>query len=79
MGVGWEMGLLGLALHIEQPSVPKPDVEEFAASEDGRALLIGSSDGWAAAAIKAGDGPDQAKAAAKRTAAFYTGESLDTD
>ena len=74
-GVGWEMGLLGLAMHIAQPSAPKPDEAEFAASPDGKALLVGSSEAWGNAAIAGGADPDAARAAARRTTAFYTGES----
>ena len=73
-GVGWEMGLLGLALHLAQPDAPKIDEEEFAASPGYGALVAGSSDGWAQASIEAGDDPEAARAAAARTAAFYTGE-----
>ena len=73
-GVGWEMGLLGLALHLADPTAPKPDEEAFAASRDGRAFIAGSSDGWGEAAVAAGEDPDAARAAAGRTRAFYTGE-----
>ncbi len=72
-GVGWEMGLLGLALHLADPDAPKPDEEAFAASGDGRAFIAGSSDGWRAAAVAAGEDPDAARAAARHTTAFYTG------
>ncbi len=72
--VGWEMGLLGLALHLAQPDAPKLDEEEFAGSSEGRALIVGSSEGWAQASIEAGENPEAARAAAARTAAFYTGE-----
>ena len=74
VGVGWELGLLGLALHIEQPREPKPDEAEFAASQDGKALIIGSSERWADASVAAGTPADAARAAARRTTAFYTGE-----
>ena len=74
VGIGWEMGLLGLALHLADPTAPKPDEEAFAASRDGRAFIAGSSDGWGKAAAAAGEDPDAAGAAARRTAAFYTGE-----
>ena len=76
-GVGWEMGLLGLALHIAQPDAPKPDEAAFAASPDGKAFITGSSDGWEQAAVAAGTDPEAAHAAATRTTAFYTGESLE--
>ncbi len=73
-GVGWEMGLLGLALHLADPAAPKPDEEAFAASRDGGAFIAGSSDAWGEAAVAAGEDPDAARAAAGRTKAFYTGE-----
>ncbi len=74
VGVGWEMGMLGLALYLAQPDEPKLDEEEFAGSSEGRALMVGSSDGWARASIEAGGDADAARAAAARTATFYTGE-----
>ncbi len=74
VGVGWEMAFLGLALHIADPSAPKPDEEEFAYSEEGRAFIHGSSEAWGQEAIVAGTEPEVARAAAARTAAFYTGE-----
>lgn len=76
VGVGWEMGALGLDLHLADPSWPKPDVEEFATSTEGRAFIHGSSEAWAQAAIAAGTEPEVARAAAGRTATFYTGEEV---
>ncbi|MCY4507215.1 MAG: SRPBCC domain-containing protein [Acidobacteria bacterium] len=73
-GVGWEMGLLGLALHLADPTAPKLDEEAFAASRDGRAFIAGSSDGWGEAAVAAGEDPGAARAAAGRIKAFYAGE-----
>ncbi len=73
-GIGWEMGLLGLALHLADPAAPKPDEAAFAASRDGRAFIVGSSDGWGQAAVAAGEDAEAARAAARRTTAFYTGE-----
>ncbi len=75
VGVGWEMGLLGLALHISRPDEPKPDTVKFATSRDGKALMMGSSERWGEAAVGGGEDPAAARAAAGRTAAFYTGES----
>ena len=74
VGVGWEMGLLGLALHIARPDEPKLDEIAFATSRDGKALMGGSSELWGEAAVAGGADPDAARAAARRTAAFYTGE-----
>ncbi len=78
-GVGWEQALAGLALHLEQPAEPKPDEAAFAASPEGRAFITGSSEGWERAAVAAGEDPAAARAAARRTAAFYTGEPAEPD
>ena len=75
VGVGWEMALLGLALHISQPNEPMPDEVAFATSLDGKAIITGSSEAWGQAAVAAGESPEAARAAARRTTAFYTGES----
>ena len=74
-GVGWEMGLLGLALHVSAPNEPKPDDAAFATSTEGRAFITGSSEAWGQAAVEAGTDLEVATAAAGRTTAFYTGES----
>ena len=74
VGVGWELCLLGLSIHVADPAEPMPDEAEFAASPDGRALITGSSERWALASVAAGTEPDAAQQAAKRTTAFYTGE-----
>lgn len=72
-GVGWELGLLGLALHLTEPDTPKLNEEAFATSPEGKALITGSSEAWGEAAIAAGMDTDAAQAAADRTTAFYTG------
>ena len=79
VGVGWEMGFLGLAFYIADPDIPDPDIVEFATSSDGRTFIAGSSDGWAHAAVAAGTDAEVADAAARRTTAFYTGEPEPSD
>ena len=74
VGVGWELALAGLALHLENPNEPKPDEMEFVTSPDGRAFIKGSSEAWGQAAILAGTDPGAATAAVRSTTAFYTGE-----
>lgn len=76
-GVGFEMGLLGLYMHLTDPDQPRPDPLEFAMSPDGKALLTGSGRAWGEAAIAAGADPERARAAAACTIAFYTGEDAD--
>ena len=75
-GVGWEMCLMGLAIHLAQPDEPMPDEVAFATSPEGKAFITGSSQAWGQAAIAAGEEPAAALAAAARTTAFYTGESV---
>ena len=77
VGVGWELGLMGLALHLMQPTAPKPDDAAFTASRDGKAFITGSSEGWGQAAVALGTDPEAARAAARRTTVFYTGESTE--
>lgn len=73
-GVGWELGLMGLALYFANPEADKIDEEAFAASAQGKAFMRGSSKQWGEAAIAGGDKPEIARASAARTTAFYTGE-----
>lgn len=75
VGIGWDLGLLGLYLHLTSGFSASPEFEaEFAVSDDGRGFIAGASDGWRAANIAAGAAPDAAEDAAKRCTAFYTGE-----
>jgi len=72
-GIGWEMALFSLFLHIAQPAEPMPDPEAFAASSDGKAFLTGSGEAWGQVDIAAGTDPAAARAAARNSIAFYTG------
>ncbi|MEO0983004.1 MAG: SRPBCC family protein [Pseudomonadota bacterium] len=74
-GVGWELGLSGLALHLVDPAAARFDEQAFADSEEGKSFARGSSAEWGEAAIRGGEAPAQARASAARTAAFYTGEA----
>ncbi len=72
-GIGWELGLLGLAGHLGAPGVPTPDrADAWNASEEGRAFVARSSDAWCAAHVASGADPAAARASADRTTAFYT-------
>ena len=79
VGVGWEMGLLGLELHLAYPNEPRLDAASFHTTRDGKALIIGSSAAWGRAAEAAGTDPGKARAEAQRTAAFYTGDAVAPD
>ena len=77
VGVGWEMGLLGLSIHLAHPDQPMPDETAFAASPDGRAFITGSSERWEQAAVAFGTDPGAARTRAGHTTAFYTGEAAE--
>jgi len=75
VGVGWELGLLGLAMYLDRPDAEKPDEAAFAASPVGRQFIVGSSEDWGRASISGGTEASAALAAAGRTTAFYLGET----
>lgn len=78
-GVGWELGLLGLGLHLD--SGEGVDPEQAAAwqeSAEAVRFMALSSERWGEANAAAGTDPAAAQAAAERTTAFYTGGSADT-
>lgn len=76
VGVGWDLGLLGLALHIETgASNPPEESAAWMASDDGKGYVRASSDAWCEAVIANGAEPGWARQAAERTRKFYTGET----
>lgn len=62
VGIGWDGALCGLALHF------RPD-----GSPDLAKLMTLSGERWCAASVAAGADEQEARAAAQRTIAFYTG------
>ena len=74
VGVGWELGFLGLAGHLGSPGVPAAaEGEAWAMSDEGREFIMLSAEAWGAAHVAAGAAPEAAQASAARTAAFFTG------
>jgi uncharacterized protein YndB with AHSA1/START domain len=74
VGVGWDSGLIGLYLHLTtRQAVDPAKVAEWSASEKGHRFLTASSDAWYEASVASGTDPAEARAAADRTTAFYTG------
>ncbi len=75
VGVGWELGVMGLTLHLSGAERLDPAaVQAWQASDAGREFIARSSEGWAQAAIAAGADAADARAAAARTKDFYTGQ-----
>lgn len=77
VGVGWELGLMGMARHLQDPTAMRPPEadEAWAASADAKLFMKLSSEGWRDAAIAAGEDAAHAREAAQRTRKFYSGEA----
>ena len=76
VGVGWDLGILGLALYVARGGAfDRAEAEAWSTSDEGKAFARGCSEEWCRASIAAGTEPAAAKAAAARTTAFYTGEA----
>ena len=74
VGVGWDMLLIGLALHLRSGG-ERVDPAEAAAwfgTDDGKRFLTTSSDEWFRANVAAGADETAARGAADRTTAAYT-------
>ena len=69
VGVGWDGGMLGLALHLQGGTVGDPT--EWMASEEGRAFYRLCSEKWGAASVAAGADPDVAAQGVANTIEFY--------
>jgi uncharacterized protein YndB with AHSA1/START domain len=74
VGVGWELGFLGLGRHIESGGGIPPEADPaWAVSDEAKSFMRASAQAWGAAHTAAGEAPDVARGMAERTAAFYTG------
>ncbi|MDY6999470.1 MAG: SRPBCC family protein [Actinomycetota bacterium] len=76
VGLGWDLALLGLAIHLDTgESVPDEFKEEqWATTGDGRTYIHDAGEGWFAAQVASGEDVDVARHAADNTIAFYRGE-----
>ncbi len=74
-GVGWDIAILGLALHVDsgEPADPQ-EVEAWLGSDDGKRFMVACSERWGDAHIATGADESAARAMAERTAGFFTGE-----
>jgi uncharacterized protein YndB with AHSA1/START domain len=73
VGVGWDLGLMGLGLHIDSRAPVDPELANtFPVSPDGVAFVRTAAAEWAEAAVADGDEAGPAHEAAARTVAFYT-------
>lgn len=77
-GVGWDLGFIGLKLHLSSgQSVDPQQSAAWLGSDDGRQFVSLSSQRWRDASVAAGTDPVAAQAAAERTTEFYTAPDPD--
>ena len=76
-GVGWDQGLLGLALHLgtQDSKVSPEEGAAWSLSDEGRVFTRAAADRWAEAYIAAGADRELAASTAEATFGFYTGET----
>jgi uncharacterized protein YndB with AHSA1/START domain len=73
VGIGWDMGLVGLELHLSSGRAVDPqESAAWMASDEGRQFITLSSQRWCDASIAAGTNETEARDAAERTTAAYT-------
>lgn len=79
-GVGWDLALLGLGLHLTSDTPVDPAAAmAWTLSPDGIDFVSAAARSWGDAAIADGDAPAAAGEAVEATIAFYTTEPDDAD
>lgn len=75
-GVGWDLGFLGLGLHLESggQTVDQEESNTWMASPAGKSFIRDCAKAWGAAHILSGEADDVANSLAEQTANAYTGE-----
>jgi uncharacterized protein YndB with AHSA1/START domain len=71
-GIGWDLTLLGLTLHLDPDGDPAK-AAAWTAEEAGLRFMARLGDAWGEADVAGGADPASAKAAADRTVEAYTG------
>ncbi|WP_053846641.1 SRPBCC family protein [Streptomyces sp. NRRL B-24085] len=73
VGVGWDLGLYGLALHLAGGGLSKEEAATWHNTPEGSAFITGSGEGWGEAYAVSGADRETATRTAAATIAFYTG------
>lgn len=76
-GVGWDGGLLGLALHLAgSTDLPPEAAAAWALTDEGKAFYRAAATAWGLAHAASGADADAAERAADNTYGFYTGTAV---
>jgi len=74
VGVGWDLALLGLDLHLSGGKRDEAEVQRWLQAADGKAFISASSEAWGAAFQASGATAGEAASAVQHTTAFYTAD-----
>ncbi len=76
VGIGWELGLLGLGIHVRSKEARDMFNEHvWGASDEGKDFVSRSGEGWIAADISGGEKAVDATRRGNSTISFYRGEA----
>ncbi|MGH3421862.1 MAG: hypothetical protein ACRDOD_19980 [Streptosporangiaceae bacterium] len=78
VGVGWDMALLGLGVHLSGKVKDGAEVQRWLESAEGKRFASASSQAWGAAYIADGGAAAEVAEAVRNTTAFYTGDPRGT-
>ena len=73
VGVGWDLTLIGLGQYLADVLTDPAAGMAWAGSEDGKAFVRASAQGWGSAEAASGEDEPTVTARAEATAKFYTG------
>ncbi|MFI8262527.1 MULTISPECIES: SRPBCC family protein [unclassified Streptomyces] len=71
VGVGWDLTVLGLGMHLAGNSVHPSEAVAWMASDEARAFMTGSSEAWGRAHTASGESAAAVAAATRATTGFY--------
>lgn len=72
-GVGWDLGLLGLSMHLAGQTIDDPS--QFESSPEAREFSRRSAAAWGEAHLASGGDPEQVATAVENTTKFYVPDS----
>ncbi|GGZ70174.1 SRPBCC domain-containing protein [Streptomyces subrutilus] len=73
VGIGWDLGLLGLGMHLAGGGMSREEAEAWQVTPEARQFITRSGEAWGAAYAASGAAPEVAAATTAATIAFYTG------
>lgn len=81
VGIGWDLALLGLAIHLEIGAAVPDDFkeEEWATTGEGRNYIRDAGEGWYTAQVASGEDAGVARRSADNSIAFFRGDPPPSD